>query len=237
VHWGIRPGALVLVILLVGVGACAKTPSQRPRTSNIPQAPVDGTSPRIPERIQEGIASWYGPNFHGKPTSSGETYDMYQMTAAHQTLPLGTRVSVTNLENHRTAEVTINDRGPFVKDRIIDLSYSAARVLDVVGPGTARVRLEILEGPPGGSPADFSVKPFYVLQLGAFNDRANAQALLTELDGLLGRGNARVAAAKLGSQEIYRVRVGRHARREEAQSQAQALAQRGYVVLVMTEYP
>jgi rare lipoprotein A len=162
---------------------------------------------------------------------------MHQMTAAHQTLPLGTRVLVTNLENSRTAEVVINDRGPFLKDRVIDLSYSAARVLGVVGPGTAQVRVEILEGPSGGPPADFSVKPFYVLQLGAFSQKGNAQALQAEADRLLGSGSARVVQANVGSQEVFRVRVGRYAQREEALAKAQSLTQRGYVVLVATEYP
>ncbi len=162
---------------------------------------------------------------------------MYQMTAAHQTLPLGTRVLVTNLENSCTAEVVINDRGPFVKDRVIDLSYSAARVLAVVGPGTSRVRVEILEGPAAGPTADFSVKPFYVLQLGAFSQKGNAQALQAEVDRLVGSGSARVVQVHMGSQEIYRVRVGRYAQREEALAKAQDLTQRGYVILVVTEYP
>jgi len=93
---------------------------------------------------ETGVASWYGPDFHGKLTSNKEIYDMYDMTAAHRILPFGTVVMVTNLDNGRTATVRINDRGPFVGDRIIDLSYATARVLDMVGPGTARVRLEVL---------------------------------------------------------------------------------------------
>lgn len=89
----------------------------------------------------EGVASWYGPNFQGRRTSSGETFDMYKMTAAHRTLPLPTYVEVTNLENGRKAIVRVNDRGPFKKDRLIDLSYVAAVKLGVVGTGTARVRV------------------------------------------------------------------------------------------------
>ena len=97
-----------------------------------------------PGAVQTGTASWYGPGFHGKRTSNGEIYDQNDMTAAHQTLPLGTRVAVTNLQNGRQVEVRINDRGPFVKDRAIDLSYAAARTLDMIGPGTAPVRIEVL---------------------------------------------------------------------------------------------
>jgi rare lipoprotein A len=94
--------------------------------------------------IYRGIASWYGPNFHGKKTSNGEYYDMYALTAANKTLPMNTIVKVTNLLNGKSVVVRINDRGPFVKNRIIDLSYAAAKRLDVVSKGTAPVRLEIL---------------------------------------------------------------------------------------------
>jgi len=93
---------------------------------------------------QQGIASWYGPGFHGRRTANGEVYNQFAMTAAHQTLPADTRVRVTNLTNGRTVVVRINDRGPFVDDRIIDLSYAAAREIEMIGPGTAPVRLEVL---------------------------------------------------------------------------------------------
>jgi len=96
---------------------------------------------------EEGIASWYGPGFHGRRTSSGETYDQYAMTAAHTVLPLPTYVEVTNLDNGRTVVVKVNDRGPFHGGRIIDLSYAAAIKLGVVGPGTARVRVRALDPP------------------------------------------------------------------------------------------
>jgi rare lipoprotein A len=91
--------------------------------------------------VETGEASWYGKKFHGRTTASGVRYDMHNMTAAHPTLPFGARVTVTNLENGRTVEVTINDRGPFVKGRIIDLSYAAAKKLGMVDRGVARVRV------------------------------------------------------------------------------------------------
>lgn len=160
---------------------------------------------------------------------------MFQMTAAHRTLPLGTRVLVTNLENHRTVEVTVNDRGPFVKDRVIDLSYSAARVLGMVGPGTTRVRLEIIGDPPGGQIADFSAKLFYSLQLGAFSDWARAEALKRELEALMGSSSVRISQVRMGSMELHRVRVGRYQDREEAVARANELAQKGYVVLVVPD--
>ena len=126
--------------------------------------------------VETGIASWYGEKFHGRPTALGETYDMYAMTAAHKTLPLPTRVRVTNLENGRRLELRVNDRGPFVEGRVIDLSYSAARELGVVRHGTARVRVEALE--PGGSPEPLIAGGAHAyIQAGAFAYRDNAVKL------------------------------------------------------------
>jgi rare lipoprotein A len=100
-----------------------------------------------PERgeTQSGIASWYGPKYHGRTTASGEIYNMYDLTAAHQTLPFGCVVHVRNLENNKTVVVRINDRGPFIKNRIIDLSYGAAKALDIIHAGTAKVKITILK--------------------------------------------------------------------------------------------
>lgn len=106
-----------------------------------------GSKPPIVNGVQTGVASWYGPGFHGNRTANGEIYDQFELTAAHQSLPLGSRVMVTNLTNGRAVEVRINDRGPFVDNRIIDLSYAAARVIGMLGPGTARVRVEVLSSP------------------------------------------------------------------------------------------
>jgi rare lipoprotein A len=120
---------------------------------NPPEYEVDGVTYHVMDSAEgyqaEGTASWYGEEFQGRRTSSGEPYDMYAMTAAHRTLPLPTYVEVTNLENGRTVVVRVNDRGPFHADRIIDLSYAAARKLGIVGAGTARVRVRALE-PAGG---------------------------------------------------------------------------------------
>lgn len=93
---------------------------------------------------QSGVASWYGPGFHGKKTASGEIYDMHALTAAHNTLPLNTLLKVTNLVNHKEVLVRVNDRGPFVGDRLIDLSLAAAKKLEIVGPGTTSVQMEVL---------------------------------------------------------------------------------------------
>ena len=124
---------------------------------------------------QRGVASWYGKPFHGRATASGETYDMHGMTAAHRQLPLGTRVEVHNLDNGRKVKLRINDRGPFVRGRILDLSYGAAKVLGVVGPGLAKVEIRVLElgeGRLGPGP-----NSRFTIQLGAFSQHKNAVAL------------------------------------------------------------
>src|SRR5437867_9843576 len=124
-------------------------------------APLRGRPPAPPpivDGVQVGVASWYGPGFHGNRTANGEIYDQYELTAAHPSLPLGTRVMVTNLENGRAVQVRVNDRGPFVDGRAIDLSYAAARTLGMVGPGTVRVRIEVL-GPTTLAAAAPAVAP------------------------------------------------------------------------------
>ncbi|WP_231887710.1 septal ring lytic transglycosylase RlpA family protein [Thermodesulfatator autotrophicus] len=128
--------------------------------------------------VEVGIASWYGPGFHGKKTASGERYNMYAYTAAHKVLPMGTKVLVTNLENGRQVIVRINDRGPFVKGRIIDLSYAAARALGMHRKGTALVRIQAL----GESPQTHLVfKGRYYIQVGSFANYANAVKLKEKL--------------------------------------------------------
>jgi rare lipoprotein A len=107
-------------------------------------APLPSLDDLGPGWTQTGIASWYGEPFHGRTTASGETYDMEAATGAHPSLPFGTRIRVENLDNGRTADLTINDRGPFAKGRILDVSRRIARELDMIGPGTARVRITVL---------------------------------------------------------------------------------------------
>jgi rare lipoprotein A len=125
--------------------------------------------------VEQGIASWYGVPYHGRRASNGEIYDMYKMTAAHRTLPFNTVVRVTNLKNGKHVDVRITDRGPFVEDRIIDLSLAAAREIDIVGAGTARVKVEILSGSPVIAAGAFSV------QIGAFAERVNAERVRNQL--------------------------------------------------------
>jgi rare lipoprotein A len=174
--------------------------------------------------VQVGTASWYGSDFHGKPTSSREVYDMNQMTAAHRTLPFGTEVMVTNLSNGRSVCVRINDRGPFVDDRIVDLSFAAARLIDLVGPGTAKVRLEVLAGRTSG------LKPVrYVVQVGSFIREDNARHLASRLRPAY-RG-VYVSAFETGTQTYYRVRVRADGRRD-SEALAARLNADGYPVLI-----
>ena len=125
------------------VGGCAVSTGRR-QTSSLPAtAPI----PARPRVLQLGRASWYGPGFHGQPTASGEIYNQYDLTAAHPTLPLGSRAVVTNLDNGKSVEVRINDRGPFVNGRVIDLSHAAARSIGLTRPGTAPVRVTAVPHP------------------------------------------------------------------------------------------
>lgn len=128
---------------------------------------------------QRGVASWYGEPFHGRKTASGEIYDMHGMTAAHRELPLGTIVQVKNLDNGREARLRVNDRGPFVKGRVLDVSYAGAQQLGMVGPGTARIELRVVQ--LGGGPSGESLTTRFAVQVGAFSERQNAVELHRKL--------------------------------------------------------
>jgi rare lipoprotein A len=182
---------------------------------------------------QKGNASWYGQKFHGKKTSSGETYNMYAMTAAHKTLPLGTYVRVHNLNNSKSIEVRVNDRGPFVRGRIIDLSYSAAKELDIVGPGTAPVEIVAL-GKPGSSgsgnnttyePVDFYSGNF-TFQVGAFSQKENAERLKRKLEKKY--INVHIVPYDDGKRIMHRVRVGRASSLKQAEEYETTLIQQGF---------
>lgn len=149
------PAAPAALILALSAGACAGGPGPTPEAVR-------------PGWSETGRASWYGPGFHGRATASGEIYDMEAMTAAHPWLPFGTLVRVENRENRRVAVVRINDRGPFARGRILDVSRAAARELGLLGPGTAEVRVTVLEMARGPGCVE--------LQVGAFREARNARA-------------------------------------------------------------
>lgn len=213
-------GALAAVLLL---GACANTPPIHP-TSNSGEPlynqsyVVWGTRyhvlPTAKGYDRRGIASWYGPKFHGKKTSTGASYNMYGLTAASRDLPLPTWVRVTNLDNGRQVVVKVNDRGPFVANRIIDLSYGAARRLDMIRKGTALVEVQAINprdpksGPPPPAVVRGAPPPRLYLQLGAFSNSDNAARFKSQLAA---RGFAPLvvqAGPDTAGDALYRVRLG-----------------------------
>jgi rare lipoprotein A len=167
--------------------------------------------------VEQGIASWYGVPFHGRRAANGEVYDMNQPTAAHRTLPFGSLVRVVNLENGRQTEVRVTDRGPFVEGRIIDLSFAAARSVDMVGAGIARVRVELLSivGAPAAA-GNFTV------QVGAFTQRDNAERMREQLMARYDPVFIQDFDAPNGY--FFRVRVGRVPTQQGAERLAAQLA-------------
>lgn len=246
--------SLLVLALLGALTACAPNRQQTrpaasadtvlevPRSSrgNPPFYEVFGKRYHVMESSagyrETGVASWYGRDFHGQPTSGGETYDMHGMTAAHKTLPIPTWVEVRNLSNGRRVIVKVNDRGPFVGKRIIDLSYRAAQDLDMIRAGTARVEVRALGTPPGAGPlgdtrqaavlprpgrgiaiiseavadvpgpGDRAFRQIYV-QVGAFSERDNALRL-TRLLKQNGFDNSFIVSGGDGVDSLHRVRIG-----------------------------
>ena len=232
---------LVFVFLLFAIWGCTTTapPSQPPKQPPGYPKPYKVWGrwyqplPDAKGFRQRGIASWYGKDFHGKKTSNGEIYNMYALTAAHKTLPLGTLVRVYNLENGKKTDVRINDRGPFVRGRIIDLSYSAAKKVGLVGPGTARVEIHVVGTPSstdGGTNRVYVQRDFYTgkftFQVGAFLNRENAERLRHELAQSF--KNAHITEYDNGEQIFYRVRVGKVTTLEQAGKYEEYLIQNGF---------
>jgi rare lipoprotein A len=188
---------LAAVVMLQSAGCRHKKVAQAP-----PPPPVSGEpAPTVPtlESGETGLASWYGHPYHGRASASGEIYDMEQMTAAHRTLPFGAMVRVHDLDNEKSVDVRINDRGPFVDGRIIDLSHAAARAIEMIGPGTARVRLEILSAPP-------VAQAYFGVQVGAFRNRDNAERLRSAMESKYGRARL---VSRTDTPGVWHVVVGR----------------------------
>jgi len=246
--------AIVACLALNGLAACgARKPisKSQPPTQPVPtpeakeeeakrstsSEPQPAPSARTPKKsrpaditdadiyTEEGNASWYGAPFHGRKASNGERYDMYKLTAAHRTLPFNSMVRVTNLSNGKTTTVRITDRGPFVDNRIIDLSLAAAREIESVGPGVVPVRIEVISG---GDP--FS--GFFTVQVGAFKDRGNAERLKERLSASY--SPIFIQDVKLEEGSFYRVRVGRISGEQQAQRLGDELrAKEGFSPMVL----
>ncbi|MCH8944529.1 MAG: septal ring lytic transglycosylase RlpA family protein [Proteobacteria bacterium] len=246
-----RAARLAAVLVTVSLAACGGTDTRHdsaPGSTRIPDLPGDAI-PKAEARSrygngpeyevfgkqytvlsssagyqERGVASWYGTKFHGNRTSNGDTYDMYQMTAAHKTLPLPTFVRVRNLQNNKTIIVRVNDRGPFVHNRVIDLSYVAALKLDMVRSGTSLVEVtaisfdapagnrptrHVIESPPPAIPASASTtasKRIYV-QVGAFGESVNAERRLRLLASA-GIAGGLIYTDQTVSPTLFRVRIG-----------------------------
>jgi rare lipoprotein A len=198
-------------------------------TTTAPPAPEPKASQPGPS--QTGFASWYGPGFHGKLTASGRTYDQHDLTAAHRTLPLGTRVRVTNLSNGKSTEVTIIDRGPFAKDRIIDLSHTAAQELGMIEKGTARVRIEVLDGPVKVDQIRSELD--YTLQFGSFAQMDKATRLKELLNQAFPPSDVSVVRFDKDGSTYYRVQAGVFTDRGAAEARARRMTEQGFSVIIM----
>lgn len=210
-----RPPVVAAVWALALLAGCSRAVVSTP-----PVAPAAGTE-------EVGFASWYGAAHHGRRTASGEVYDMHQLTAAHRTMPFGTRLRVTNRDTSQFAEVRVNDRGPFVEGRILDVSYAAARRLGAVGPGIIPVRVRVI-ALPGTRAASGDGDGGFTLQVGSFTSHARAEALREAVGA-----NATIAETTAADATLYRVQVGSYPNRPQAQTAAQALTTRGFQVIVV----
>jgi rare lipoprotein A len=224
-------------------GPAAPLPAPPPKTPDRPLRPwekpyvVNGErfDPLLDHQgfVEEGIASWYGADFHGKKTSNGEIYDMHALTAAHKTLPLGVWVRVRNLKSGQEQVLRVNDRGPFVAGRIIDLSYAGAQALGLVGPGTAPVRVEALGFQATDSagrisyqaPARYDLGNFSI-QVGAFTLAANARKMAAEMESR--HGFANVQTGMVNGTLFHRVRAGKYGSLAEAEQARLAFDGQGY---------
>ncbi|HEY1424768.1 MAG TPA: septal ring lytic transglycosylase RlpA family protein [Candidatus Acidoferrum sp.] len=233
--------ALLLALVVSGCGGRRRVTASTPPplqpsaappnpTENTARASTATTRPTIeqpPEGAysEEGNASWYGAPFHGRRASNGEIYDMNKMTAAHRTMAFGTIVKVTNLTNGKTAVVRIIDRGPFVDNRIIDLSMAAAKEIESIGPGVVPVRLEVISGadPFGG---------FFTVQVGAFKEKDNAEKLRARLNQTYPPSTIQQVALDDGT--FYRVRAGKISGERAAQKFADDLhSKEGFHTMVI----
>jgi len=224
-------GSCAVFALFAFFSACAVTTVMPPAPPAspalpVPPAPVAAPAPAAtPGQIyrETGTAAWYGKELHGKRTASGEILDMNGLSAAHRTLPLGTAIRVTNLDNFKSARVRINDRGPMVKGRFLDLSYGAARELGFVEQGTARVKIEILE-PVRDSAA-------YTVQAATFAEEENARLLKERLSQKFEL--IFIVPLETNSVRFYRVRVGSYASEERAEQVAAKLTLEGLEPVVL----
>jgi rare lipoprotein A len=209
-----RGGAAALAAAALA-GCTAKAPPLVERSYPPPHMTARGT--------ELGRCSWYGPGFHGKRTASGEVYDQDGMTAAHRTLRLGTPIEVTDLATGRRVQVRVNDRGPYHPDRVLDLSYGAAKQLGTIGRGVANVEIRVL-GPTGGAYPEVR----YDLQVGAYRNRSEAERLARRL-----HAGGMAARIERSQTQVYQVRVGPFGERAAAAAAARSLRELGFAPVIV----
>ena len=208
---------LMIAFFLQSCGI-ARVSSERPSPSvNSSSQPAENAG-RI---LQEGVASWYGPNFHGKATANGEVFNMNDLTAAHRTLPFNTVVEVQNIENGQTVRVRINDRGPYVDNRVIDLSRRAARAIDMEDSGTANVQIILLREGDRPVTGPVSNQETFTIQLASYTTRPEALAFSNRTEG------TRVERVSVSGRIVYRVYYGKYKTANEARKDQRKLARQG----------
>jgi rare lipoprotein A len=206
----------LFTLLMLFAASCGVV---RHTTSPVAETPRDSEELR---EIENGIASWYGPKFHGKATANGETYNMNDLTAAHRSLPFNTVVQVENQTNGKSVVVRINDRGPYVGNRIIDLSRRAAQEIDMEDAGTAEVRIYLIEeGDRPLSDDNLNSIETFTVQLAAFQTRREAESFSNGITG------TRVESVPVAGQTVYRVYYGKYSTPDEARNAMENLRQQG----------
>lgn len=206
---------LIILVISLFISSCG-TSSRLGKKDDTPK------SRKVGGKIEEGVASWYGPNFDGKLTANGEIYDMYGLTAAHRTLPFNSIVKVKNLDNGQSVQVRINDRGPYAKNRIIDLSKKAADEINMLGSGTAPVELILMEGDLENSRVTNLKVPTYTVQLASFNRAHQADSHAKKIRG------ARVEEVKIDNKTVYRVYHGLYTDKNNARKKQRQLKRQGF---------
>jgi rare lipoprotein A len=215
---------IVYLCILFVLASCATVRYESPESypkSNIPETKYI-------------VASWYGSDFHGRPTSSGEKFNMHANTCAHKEYPFGTKLKVTNLTNGKSTECTVNDRGPFIPGRDLDLSYACAKEIGLIGPGTGKVRIDYL-----GRDTSYirQVKYSYsgnrgpfTIQVGSFKEPANATRMKTALEFKYNK--VYILETDINGTAHYRVRIGKFNLKDDASRLAKTLADEGYSILI-----
>ena len=209
--------AFTLILQACGISRVGTERTENPAIRN-----TSGSAAEAGRMLQSGIASWYGPNFHGKATANGEVFNMNDFTAAHRTLPFNTIVEVRNTGNNKAVTVRINDRGPYVDDRVIDLSRRAAREIDMENSGTASVQIILLkEGDRPVAAGLVTNQETFTIQLASFNTESEAKAFVNQTEG------TRIERVSLADRSVYRVYYGIYDTAIDARDDQRRLARRG----------